>query len=505
VNTRTEALFTKPQIITQTGDDDGTSYITYELGTSTPTASPAVPPSSSSSSSSAAPPSSTRAPTTRTPITNHPAATPSPTLAPTTHTPTTYPDADAVWRPDDEGTPGPGKHWHCEMHERMQCQHDLKYDGKFLDRKDSELCREACAEWESHGCQYDSMNLKCYVEWTKEKRCVPEKLHSSSVQILDARLQYYAGRCYWRLGEEKTSKSYLNYISKAVNKVSGKMEAIAPKYRTKTPSTKAPSSPSESFDESPPTKAPSNTPSSPATKVPTTRSPSSPPTTEEDPHAKYEEQFENVSACSASMQSPIDIQTENALKKDQLVLKLQYSKGSNPFLLIKNTGKVIQIEGTALNHDVAVWGGKNYQLQSIEFHHGSENRLDGTQYPLEAQLVHKDLETNKLLIVAILFKNGPANGVLDEDLAWAKMPAGTSGEITINPFDLSKMIPSGALEYYAYTGTTTSAPCQPNVQWIVLKNVQSISERQIEQFPLKENYRSTQPRAARVVSLGGSS
>ena len=32
VNTRTEALFTKPQIITQTGDDDGTSYITYELG-----------------------------------------------------------------------------------------------------------------------------------------------------------------------------------------------------------------------------------------------------------------------------------------------------------------------------------------------------------------------------------------------------------------------------------------------------------------------------------------
>ena len=67
------------------------------------------------------------------------------------------------------------------MHERMQCQHDLKYDGKFLDRKDSELCREACAEWESHGCQYDSMNLKCYVEWTKEKRCVPEKLHSSSV------------------------------------------------------------------------------------------------------------------------------------------------------------------------------------------------------------------------------------------------------------------------------------------------------------------------------------
>ena len=120
-----------------------------------------------------------------------------------------------------------------------------------------------------------------------------------------------------------------------------------------------------------------------------------------------------------------------------------------------------------------------YKLQSFHFHLYSEHRIENKQYPMEMHLVHKNLNKddslNENLVIAILFdyKDDKENKFLD-DINLAE-------EKKINDASIVDLINKDDTFYY-YKGSTTTIPCSENTNWIVFKNIRSMSFEQFNKF-----------------------
>jgi len=117
--------------------------------------------------------------------------------------------------------------------------------------------------------------------------------------------------------------------------------------------------------------------------------------------------------------------------------------------------------------------GQTYKLLQFHFHGKSEHTVNGKRYDLVAHFVHQNVKTKQLLVVAVFFKEGKNNPVLDNIL-------GNVGQtIDIDPTDL---IPENATHYYHYVGSLTTPPCSENVLWYLLKTPNTASAAQIEKM-----------------------
>ena len=120
-----------------------------------------------------------------------------------------------------------------------------------------------------------------------------------------------------------------------------------------------------------------------------------------------------------------------------------------------------------------------YKLQSFHFHLYSEHRIQNKQYPMELHIVHKNLnkedKENANLVIAILFdyKEDKENIFLKAiNLAEEKKINGASIIDLINKNDA----------FYYYKGSLTTVPCTENVNWIVFKDIKSMSFEQFNKF-----------------------
>ena len=120
-----------------------------------------------------------------------------------------------------------------------------------------------------------------------------------------------------------------------------------------------------------------------------------------------------------------------------------------------------------------------YKLHSFHFHLYSEHRLQNRQYPMELHLVHKNLNKddheNENLVIGILFDyiDGKENKFLkDINLA---------DETKIKSASILNLINKDYTFYY-YKGSLTTVPCTENVNWIVFKDVRSMSYNQFKKF-----------------------
>ena len=120
-----------------------------------------------------------------------------------------------------------------------------------------------------------------------------------------------------------------------------------------------------------------------------------------------------------------------------------------------------------------------YKLHSFHFHLYSEHRLQNKQYPMELHLVHKNLNQddheNENLVIGILFDyiDGKENKFLkDINLA---------DETKIKSASILNLINKDDTFYY-YKGSLTTVPCTENVNWIVFKDVRSMSYNQFKKF-----------------------
>jgi carbonic anhydrase len=169
-------------------------------------------------------------------------------------------------------------------------------------------------------------------------------------------------------------------------------------------------------------------------------------------------------------QSPINI-----IPGKTVSLNMQYALHMNED--VHTTAKVID-NGHSIKVTPKVGGtielnGETFHLLQFHFHGKSEHTIDGKRYDLVAHFVHQNPKTKQLAVVAVFFKEGKNNPVLDNIL-------GNIGrEIRIDPQDL---LPEDTQHYYHYIGSLTTPPCSENVQWYLLKQPAEASKEQIEAF-----------------------
>jgi carbonic anhydrase len=268
----------------------------------------------------------------------------------------------------------------------------------------------------------------------------------------------------------------------------------------------------------------------------------------------------------SAQQSPIDIKLDDARYDSRLS---GLSAGYRPFNgLLANTGhglrvgidltnsaNVMYLQGGALG---PLGDGARYQVSSLHFirlnhpyfafhvkahsfhfHYGvgnigSENTIDGRQFPLELHLIHWDHDNYAhvnaglqsgdpfaLAVVGVMYEIGAHNDGFDsflqnvsEIIYW-----NSTINVPVEGVDLNVLFPppvNGAWDMYTFPGSLTTPHCQEVVIWNVLKQTMTISEAQLAAFQslrlstgpngiestadvLGDNFRFTQPLNGRVV------
>jgi carbonic anhydrase len=239
----------------------------------------------------------------------------------------------------------------------------------------------------------------------------------------------------------------------------------------------------------------------------------------------------DAEACSGDKQSPIDIvkfvdiagQTKSVLWFDYYAdPRLSNTSKST----LENNGHGLMLDDPSLDLGYVKLGASEYEAYEYEFHAPSEHTIDGSAFPLELQILHKDAKGN-MLGVSVLFKYGPSNPFLASiKTAVPEMPVwdqekGT-GKATVTGehpdfFDLeavlpvSKIHPGKDLTFYNYEGSLTQPPCTQGVDWWVTAEAQDATKEEILHIrnsimsakPTKKgNNRNAQALNSRTVLVG---
>jgi carbonic anhydrase len=208
-------------------------------------------------------------------------------------------------------------------------------------------------------------------------------------------------------------------------------------------------------------------------------------------------------------QSPINIVKTDAKgganwKLDYKTTSLRIAHNEHMDDIIDN-GHTIQVtvdEGSTFS-----FGDKIYNLKQFHFHTPSEHTVDGQNMPMEMHMVHQG-DDGSLAVVSVLFKEGKvANENFTKIIANLPNAKGESKHITDANLELKVHLPKDNYAYH-YTGSLTTPPCSENVQWLVLRDMVSLTSDQINAFSSRigPNNRPTQAQNERTVlvdDLGG--
>jgi carbonic anhydrase len=193
-------------------------------------------------------------------------------------------------------------------------------------------------------------------------------------------------------------------------------------------------------------------------------------------------------------QSPIDIRDGIPVQLDPI----QFDYHPSSFRVIDN-GHTVQVNVDAGN-SITVQGHR-YELVQFHFHRPSENRINGRQYAMEVDLVHRDVD-GKQAVVAVMLDPGKSQPIVQQ--VWNNLPLERNQEQqAMTQMDVSQMLPEQR-QYATFMGSLTSPPCTEGVLWLVLKNPVQASREQLDVFGklYQMNARPTQPLAGRLIKDG---
>ena len=131
-------------------------------------------------------------------------------------------------------------------------------------------------------------------------------------------------------------------------------------------------------------------------------------------------------------------------------------------------------------------GDRTYSLVQLHFHASSEHALGSQHAPMECHLVHQDLKTKEVVVVAILLNIGSQNPVLQAALESA--PAAPGQDVPLKKaISLLSLLPrpvgpAGGRRYATYEGSLTTPPCTERVRWFVLLDDSDVSAQQVLDF-----------------------
>jgi carbonic anhydrase len=101
--------------------------------------------------------------------------------------------------------------------------------------------------------------------------------------------------------------------------------------------------------------------------------------------------------------------------------------------------------------------------------------------PMEMHLVHQS-DDQSLAVVSVMFKEGKvANENFSKIISHLPNAKGESNHITDANLELKVHMPKDNYAYH-YVGSLTTPPCSENVQWVVLRDMVSLTPDQINAF-----------------------
>ena len=181
-------------------------------------------------------------------------------------------------------------------------------------------------------------------------------------------------------------------------------------------------------------------------------------------------------ACSdGHEQSPINIRHAHRNKALKPV-EFHYIAGG---VTIENNGHTIMVRVHPGSYILV--GGVRYDLISYDFHHPSEEAINGKLADMDVQFLHKNAAGKYVIIAAQLNEDiDQPNPTLST--LWDNLPTtvGKSSEITsmVNPAGLLPSDPG----YWTYVGSLSTPPCTEGVRWFVMQNPVTISRQQYRVF-----------------------
>jgi carbonic anhydrase len=233
-------------------------------------------------------------------------------------------------------------------------------------------------------------------------------------------------------------------------------------------------------------------------------------------------------------QSPIDIVTTAAGVATGSGKPTIETFFSAELAYVKNTGHGLQLFETHPDtHELSAAGevvdntdgepkgysminGAKYNFYQVHWHTPSENTVDGKSFPMEAHFVHQLDDTalhgtyHRLAVIGLLYELGECNTFLD--YFWNTFPE-TKGTAAYDGEELNfnaKLAEALVQGYYQWYGSLTTPPCTEGVSWNLLKQTQTVCQRQIDvlkaalaatQSGIAFNNRVPQPLNHRVVSF----
>ncbi len=209
-----------------------------------------------------------------------------------------------------------------------------------------------------------------------------------------------------------------------------------------------------------------------------------------------------ASCQSGRAQSPIDIVAPaRRATSDAIVLKLAPTSlrivHHDHVADAVNNGHTVQVNYS--EGDTLSVGGSAYQLVQYHFHAPSEHTVNGTQFPMEMHLVHRNAE-GQLAVIGVLIVEGAHNAAFDP--IWANLPVtkGVENHLEHVKVDVDALLPT-ARTTYRYDGSLTTPPCSEGVKWFVMTTPIALSKVQIGAFTtlFHGNNRPVQPLNGRFV------
>ncbi len=181
-------------------------------------------------------------------------------------------------------------------------------------------------------------------------------------------------------------------------------------------------------------------------------------------------------ACSEGHeQSPIDIRGAHRNKALQPI-EFHYLSGG---VTVENTGHTVEVHVHPGSYIVAE--GVRYDLEQYDFHHPSEESVNGRLSDMDVHLFHRSAEGKIAVIAVRLTENMDAPNATLATL-WQHLPETPGATETITDM----VNPGGLLPadrgYWTYMGSLSTPPCTEGVRWYVLENQLTISRDQLRTF-----------------------
>ncbi|OQS06244.1 hypothetical protein THRCLA_01707 [Thraustotheca clavata] len=181
-------------------------------------------------------------------------------------------------------------------------------------------------------------------------------------------------------------------------------------------------------------------------------------------------------------QSPIDIRDVSAFPNNNDVQVNFPSTCNGDF---KNDGETLKLSWDGDQCSQLKLEDKSFAGLQFHFHTPSEHRVRGYQYPFEMHMVHQATDKS-LAVLGVFFEVGPKDNEFLNQVWPSISQLGDSGtNVTVSNIAGSILRIGAENGFYRYQGSLTTPPYTEGVEWTVVREVQKISQAQLDAYKAK--------------------